>query len=50
MLTLWSTSPTVDEITSALKQYEANEMGVKQESADSALYARGRGGGPKRRC
>src|ERR1700691_134511 len=48
-LTLRSTSPTVDEITSALKQYEANEMGVKQESADSVLYAKGRGGGPKRR-
>ena len=24
-------------------------MGVKQESADSALYAKGKGGGPKRR-
>jgi len=50
-LTLRSTSPTVDEITSALKQYEANETGVRQESGDSVLYARGRGGrsGSKRR-
>jgi len=48
-LTLRSTSLTVDEITSALKQYEANEMGVKQESGDSALYAKGKGGGAKRR-
>jgi hypothetical protein len=48
-LTLRPTSPTVDEISSALKQYEANEMGVKQESGDSALYAKGRGGGHKRK-
>jgi len=31
-----------------MKQYEANEMGVKQESGDSALYAKGKGGGAKR--
>ena len=48
-LTLRSTSPTVDEITSALKQYEANEKRVKQESVDSALYATGKGGGSNRR-
>jgi hypothetical protein len=48
-LTLWSTSPTVNKITSALKQYEANEMGVKQESGDSVLYAKDRGGGSRRR-
>jgi hypothetical protein len=44
---LWPTSPTVDEITSALKQYEANEIGVKQESGDAALYSKGKGGGLK---
>ena len=49
MLILQSTSLTIDEITSALKHYEANEMGVKQESADSALYIKGKGGGFKRR-
>src|SRR5882762_845865 len=41
MLMLWSTFSTIDEITSALKQYEANKMGVKQESVDSTLYAKG---------
>ena len=48
-LTLQSTSLTIDEITSALKQYKANEMGVKQEYGDSALNAKERGGGVKRR-
>ena len=42
MVTLWSTFLTVNKITSALKQYKANEMGVKQKYGDSALYARGR--------
>jgi hypothetical protein len=43
MLTLQSTSPTIDEITSALKQYEANEMGVKQEFGNAALYLKVKG-------
>jgi len=49
MLICWSTSPTIDEITSALKKYEANEMGVKQECGDAALYSKGKGGGGSRR-
>jgi hypothetical protein len=49
MLICQSTSPTIDEITSALKQYEANEMGVKQECGDAALYSKGKGGGESRR-
>lgn len=44
---------TIDEITSALKQYEANEssgdVAVKKESGESALVARGKGGRSKTR-
>src|SRR6202011_5083012 len=54
VLTLWSKSPTVNEITSALKQYEANEIGaeyaVKKEHGDFVLYAKGKGGGLKRKA
>ena len=32
-----------------MKQYKANEMGVKQEYGNSALYTKERGGGVKRR-
>ena len=48
-LTLWLISLTINEITSALKQYEAKKMGAKQEYGDSALYARERGGSIKGR-
>ena len=44
-------SLTIDEITAALKQYEANESsaegGVKREPGESALYAKGQGGGSR---
>ena len=44
---------TIDEITSALKQYEANEssgeVAVKKESGESALVVRGKGGRSKTR-
>ena len=47
-ITLQSKTLTIDEITSALKQYEANEtsgdLAVKKESVESALVARGKGG------
>ena len=47
-LMLRTTSLTIDEIASALKQYEANEMGVemavKKEDGESALIARGKRG------
>lgn len=46
-ITLQSNTLTIDEITSALKQYEANEssrdLAVKKENGDSALVARGKG-------
>jgi len=45
---------TVDEITAALRQYEANESsaeeGVKREPGESALYAKGRGGGSRQKA
>lgn len=43
-----SAQPDLDQITSALKQYEANENPppIKEESrGDSAMYAKSRGGG-----
>jgi hypothetical protein len=49
VLTLRSTSLTVDEITSTLKQYKANETGVRKESGDAALDLKGKGGELKRK-
>lgn len=47
-------SLTIDEITTALRQYEANESsaegGVKREPGESALYAKGRGGGSRQKA